>query len=328
MNPIPKTFVGKPSDYPLKLSAKEVRRRFLKLLGPFQTPSVPLKLKVTDEKILDGDVIQQRVEYFVEKGERVPALHLFLKGLAPDAPGVLAIHEHGGDSNFPLGKAIHAQPDVNDPRRYAYHAARAGFRVLAPDALAFGERQSKIGGTCAFGYEIVAHAELCSRGKSLAWKSVWDNSRAIEVLEKLGARKIGAIGHSGGSTQNYILTSVNPKVRAAVCTFSFCTLRHQFYQHRLHHCLYHYIPGMMKAGIDWDQVVALAAPRKFFFGWGDQDDGSPSLMYRAFVGAIRARCRLERLPSSIEVHEEKGCPHRITPAMLSHALDFLKSNLA
>jgi len=42
----------------------------------------------------------------------------------------------------------------------------------------------------------------------------------------------GSIGWSGGSTQNYILTAVNEKVKAAVCFFSFATLRHQFYQYR------------------------------------------------------------------------------------------------
>jgi dienelactone hydrolase len=328
MTIIPKSLLRKPSGFPVNLPTDEVRRRFLKLLGPFEKRETPLKLCVTDEKLLRGGVIQQRVVYQVAPGESVPALHLFQHGIPRKAPGILAIHAHGGDEYFPVGKAKNCRPDLKDPEQYGYHAARAGFRVLAPDALCFGERQAQWGYATGFMDEIVTHAELSGRGKSLAWKSVWDNSRAIEVLETLGARSIGCLGHSGGSTQSYILAAVNPKVRAAACFFSFCTLRHQFYQYRLWHCLYHYIPGMIQAGIDWDDVVALAAPRRMFFGWGDKDEGSPKVMYRAFVKSIRKRCRAERLPCAVETYEEKGGPHKITGGMLAAAMAFLRKELA
>jgi len=91
--------------------------------------------------------------------------------------------------------------------------------------------------------------ELTSKDRSLAWKSVWDNSRGIEVLNALGAGTIGTIGWSGGSTQAYILAAANKKVEAAACFFSFLTLRHQFYRYRLYHCFYHFIPGMMQVGL-------------------------------------------------------------------------------
>ena len=321
---IPPEPIGKPEAYPdTTLTPAEVRKRFLLLLGPFRRPSVPLNVQVTAEETLAGDIVRQRLEYDVAPGERVPAYHLFRRGLATAAPGVLAIHSHGGEPTFKIGKEAQAQPDALDPNQYAYRAALAGFRVLAPDALCFGERQAKWGYATFFMDEVNVHAELCARGQSLAWKSVWDNSRALEVLNGLGARRIGAIGHSGGSTQSYLLAAVNPAVAAAVCFYSFCTLRHQFYQYRLCHCLYHYLPGMVKAGIDWDQVAALAAPRPLFLGWGDRDEGTPEVMYRAFVTAVQQRCATEGLPPSVTVHEEKECGHRITEGMLTHALGFL-----
>ena len=314
-----------PAGYPEDLPSAEVKRRFLSLLGDFAQPSVPLNLRVTEETELPGDLIQQRVEYDVEPHETVPALHLFCRGLADDAPGVLCIHAHGGDAIFPHGKAYHAHPQPDDPTQYTYRAALAGFRVLAPDALCFGERS--IPGGWYFMDEINAHCELVARGKSFAWKSVWDNSRALEALELLGCTSLGSMGWSGGSTQNYILTAVNPKVKAAACFFSFATLRHQFYQYRLGHCLYHYVPNMVSAGIDWDQVVALAAPRKLLFGWGGQDGGSPEEMYRAFVDAVEARCRAEGLPPSLVCHEEADIAHDLTESMLTDALRFLQQNL-
>jgi dienelactone hydrolase len=325
---IPPEPIGRPAGYPCPdLTPAEVRRRFLRLLGPFRRPSVPLNVRVTGEEPLAGDVIRQRLEYDVAPGERVPAYHLFRRDLGTAAPGVLAIHSHGGEPTFKIGKDAQAQPDARDPNQYAYRAALAGFRVLAPDALCFGERRAEWGYATFFMDEVNAHAEYCARGRSLAWKSVWDNSRALEVLKGLGAPRIGAIGHSGGSTQSYLLAAVNPAVAAAVCFYSFCTLRHQFYQYRLCHCLYHYLPGMVTAGIDWDQVVALIAPRPLFLGWGDRDEGTPEIMYRAFAEAVQRRCAAEGLPPSLTLHEEEDCGHCITEAMLTHAFAFLDQAL-
>lgn len=324
---IPDEPVNCPANYPDDLPVQEVRERFARLLGPVAAPSVPLNLRVEDETELPGNVIRQKVGYDVAEGETVPAYHLFLKGLPADTPGILSIHGHGGEDIFLVGKAYHSHPDLDDPIQYSYRAALAGFRVLAPDALCFGERRTPWGHVAFFFDEINTHMELTGRGQSLAWKATWDNSRAIEVLEELGCKSIGVIGWSGGSTQSYILAAANPKVKAAACFFSFMTLRHQFYQYRLCHCLYHYIPGMVEAGIDWDQVVALAAPRKLFFGWGALDEGTPEPMYRAFVDAIEQRCLKEGLAQSVFVHEEPDHGHEITQDMLMSAIRFLQKSL-
>ncbi len=324
MTTIPEQPIGVPECYPEELTVAEIEKRFMELLGPTEEPSCPLNVRVAGETELPGDIVQQRVEYDVEEGEAVPAFHLFKKGIADDAPGVLSIHGHGGEDIFPVGKAFHAHPDTNDPTQYTYRAALEGFRVLAPDSLCFGERQSKWGYSTFYFDEVNTHSELTSRGKSLAWKSVWDNSRAIEALESLGAKDIGAIGWSGGSTQAYILAAANKKVKASVCFFSFVTLRHQYYQYRCCHCLYHFIPGMMKAGIDWDQVVSLTAPRKLLLTWGALDEGTPEAMYRAFVEAVEKRCAAENLPQSVFTYEESDKGHEITGGMLDAAMEFLR----
>ncbi|GEM_PF-2149024 len=324
---IPSVFVGKPKNYPDQLPWKEVKRRFSQLMGKFYPPSTPLKLKVTGETRLQGNIIKQRVEYFVEPGEEVAAFHLFRKDIPRDAPGILSIHAHGGGICFVQGKEMHCSPEPGDPKQYTYRMALEGFRVLAPDALCFGERRTAWGYSTEFFDEINRHMELTARGKSLCWKSVWDNSRAIEVLELLGARTIGSVGLSGGSTQNYILASINKRIKAAVCFASFATLRHQFYRYRLAHCLYHFIPGMIAEGIDWDQVVALAAPRKFLFCTGAKDEGTPEPMIRAFVNAINRRCREEKLPQSVWVCREPEAGHEITEKMMRRAVLFFRTHL-
>lgn len=327
MTTIPDRMIGAPAGYPEELQASEIDRRFRSILGPFEAPVCSLNLRVTDEVELPGAVIRQRVEYDVDDGETVPALHMFRKDMPADAPGILSIHGHGGDDIFPVGKEFHAHPEATSPIQYTYRAALEGFRVLAPDALCFGERRTPWGHSRNYFDELNTHMEMTSRGRSFGWKSVWDNSRAIEALEALGAPRVGAIGWSGGSTQAYILAAVNRKLKAAVGYFSFMTLRHQFYRFRLCHCLYHFIPGMMKAGIDWDQVVALIAPRKILLCWGALDEGTPEPMYRAFVTALERRCRAENLPPSVFTFEDPNVGHEITEGMHQAAMTFLKKEL-
>ena len=79
---------------------------------------------------------------------------------------------------------------------------------------------------------------------------------------------------------------------------------------------------MMKAGLDWDQVVSLIAPRKVFLGWGAKDEGTPEPMYRVFCDAVRSKDE-----KSLMVFEEPDRGHEITMPMLQNALGFFKANL-
>ena len=323
---IPPKMINPLKDYPKNLPYGKIKKIFMELLGDFKIPSVPLDIKILNKTELDAGVVCQKIEYNVEKDERVSAFHLFSINTNKNAPGLLSIHAHGADNIFPFGKSYHCKANKDDPNQYSYRAALEGFRVLAPDALCFGERRNAFGYAKNFMDELNTHAELCGLGKSLTWKSVWDNSRAIEALETLGAPTVGVIGHSGGSTQTYILAAANEKIKAAVCFQSFMTLRHQFRQYRCCHCLYHFIPGMIKKGIDWDQVVSLVPPRKIFMGRGRMDKGTPEPMYRAFVAAIENRCIEEHLPKSLFTHEGNG-GHEITKNMLLDAMKFLHKML-
>ena len=84
---------------------------------------------------------------------------------------------------------------------------------------------------------------------------------------------------------------------------------------------------MMKAGIDWDQVVSLIPPRKIFLGWGALDAGTPEIMYRSFINAIEKRRKKESFDKCVYMHEEPGKGHEITMPMMESALDFFKANL-
>ena len=119
----PEHMIGKPDGYPEKLAVSEIAERFSRLLGKFETPVVPLNIKVTGETELPGGIVKQRIEYCGDAGEIIPALHLFRKGLPANAPGVLSIHAHGGDEIFLVGKDL----PVNKHRVYVTGLSMGGF---------------------------------------------------------------------------------------------------------------------------------------------------------------------------------------------------------
>ena len=318
------------ADYPdFTLTPAEARKRFLKILGPLSPRRTPLNLKHSGNLLdLGGGLRQEKIWYDVEPGETVPA-YLFTHAGRSKRPGIVALHPHGGDNIFPIGKDYVCEPSPTNTGAYAYRLARAGFVVLAPDSLCFGERREGTGYSRNFFYEIIRTMELFGRGSSLTWKNTWDIARAIDVMETLPqvqAGAIGLIGHSGGSIQSYIAAACDQRVKATVALQSFITLRHQFYSYRLCHCLYPYLPNIITAGVDYDQLVASIVPRKIFLGWGEKDDGTPEVMTRAFVDAIEKESRRQKVESCVELFTSPG-PHDITPEMLAASIAFLHRHL-
>jgi len=313
-----------------QLSPQEARERFLQILGPLGPPTVPLNVRKASAPVDLGDGLrQEKLTYEVDVAESVPA-YLYTHEGNERRPAVIALHPHGGDTIFPLGKEYVCKPSMADTGAYAYRLARAGFVVLAPDSLCFGERREFSGFSKNLMYEVVRTMELMGRGRSLTWKNTWDIMRAVDLLQSLpmvAPERIGLIGHSGGSIQTYIAMPCDERIRAAVALQSFITLRHQFYSYRLCHCLYPYVPNIVTAGIDYDQLVASIVPRKLFMGWGRYDDGTPRVMMQAFVDAIEAESKRQNVESCVELFVSEG-GHDITEQMLDSAIAFLRRELA
>jgi hypothetical protein len=86
-------------------------------------------------------------------------------------------------------------------QHYAIELARRGYVTIAPDALAFGERQDPRGKLKDASYERFEALHRITEGKSLQGKYVWDARRALDYLEtrpEVDRARIGMIGHSLG----------------------------------------------------------------------------------------------------------------------------------
>jgi len=212
-----------------------------------------------------GNLIRRRLTYASTSGHRVGAI-LFLPPLKPGAraPAMLCLHPTGA-----LGKGIVAGLGGRANRQYGLELAQRGFVTLSPDYPSFGDY------TCDF------RPEQGFQSGSL--RAIWDNMRAVDLLETLPAvapERIGAIGHSLGG-HNAIYTGVlEPRLRAIVSSCGF-TRFHRYrggnlkpwaqpcYMPRIE-TLYQNQPDQVP--FDFPELVAALAPRAFFTNSPLRDD--------------------------------------------------------
>src|SRR5262249_42178016 len=140
----------------------------------------PLDVKVTDS-VTTARYVRKRLTFAAEKDDRVPAYLLLPLGRKGRLPAVLCLHQ-----TTPLGKGSPAGLGGNPNPPYALHLAERGSVPLAPDSPSFGDYKYDFGK---------------SRFKSGSMKAVWNNMRAIDLLQSLpevDPERIGCIGHSLG----------------------------------------------------------------------------------------------------------------------------------
>src|SRR2546430_1015233 len=115
--------------------AKWARRRgqildgMQQVMGPLpdEKRKVPPELRVLETMEFDG-YIRKKIDFAVEKGDRLPAYLLVPKDLKGKAPAILCLHQ-----TIAIGKGSPA--GIGDRRMlfYAVELARRGYVTLAPD---------------------------------------------------------------------------------------------------------------------------------------------------------------------------------------------------
>ena len=107
-----------------------------RLLGPFpvRCPLDAVLLETAD----CGLYVRETIEYAVETDERVKSFLLVPKNINRSLPAIFAHHQHA--SQFQLGKSEVVGLKGDADQAYASELAERGYVVIAPDALAFEER--------------------------------------------------------------------------------------------------------------------------------------------------------------------------------------------
>ena len=306
---------------------ERIKRRVLRILGPFPRRRVPLDAAV-HEQHSTRYYTRSKVSYQVQPGERVPAW-LFVPRPQPSrAPAILCMHQ-----TVAQGKYEPAGISGKRTLAFAAHYARRGYPTLAPDSITAGERVYpgwKPYETAPFDR---AHPKWSAMGKM-----AWDHMRALDylcTLDCVDPKRLGAIGHSLGGYNAFFLAAFDERVKACVASCSFTPFRADSNPMRWARtswfCHFPALRPYIENGrypFDFEHVFALIAPRALLVITGLGDPVFPESA--ACDESMRSAAhiwRLLRSPHRIR-HLIHTRGHRITSAGQAAADAWFKLNLA
>ena len=222
---------------------------------PDASRKVPLQVQQLEE-VPVGKLVRRKLAYSTEATDRVTA-YLFLPPLAEGtkAPAILCLHQ-----TTKIGKEEPAGMGGNPNLHYALHLAERGYVTLAPDYPSFGEH----------GYDFDPRHGY----QSGTMKAIWDNMRAVDLLQSLpqvDPERIGCIGHSLGGHNTMFTAAFDPRIKVLVSNCGF-TRFHKYYGGKLAGWTSNrYMPLIAKnygndpdqVPFDFTEIVGLFAPRPF-----------------------------------------------------------------
>ncbi len=254
--------VQTPADWANR--REHIRRSFQRATGPLPSPMrrVPLDVKLVEE-VTVGELKRTKLTYQSDPNDRVPA-YVFRPAsgdAAKKLPAILCLQQTTGvGKDEPAG--IRGDPSL----KYALELAERGFVTIVPDYPKFGEHT----------YDFDPQRGYVSG----TMKAVWDNIRAVDLLETLpevDAVRIGVIGHSLGG-HNAIFSAVfDPRLKVIVSSCGFCSLQKDDIPSWTGPT---YMPLIAREfqndpkrlPFDFHELIASLAPRPFFASAATKDD--------------------------------------------------------
>jgi dienelactone hydrolase len=300
----------------------EIRRRHVldnlalvtgKLPGPLQR--VPLDVKIEEETRV-GHVLRRKLTYQSDPHDRVPA-YLFLPDKQPpgQTPAILCLQQ-----TTAAGKAEPAGLAGDPHLHYALHLAERGYITLAPDYPSFGEH--------AYDFDP-------QRGyASGTLKAIWDNIRAIDLLQMLpevDPQRIGCIGHSLGGHNAMFTAAFEPRINVLVSSCGFSRFHKDDvpswtgprYMPRIA-SVYQNDPD--RVPFDFTELVATFAPRPFLACAAERDADFDVGGVRDVLAASRPVYALFNKAGNLEAYYPQT-EHAFPPDACERAYAFLDKHL-
>ena len=310
----------------------EILAGMQQVMGPLPGPEkrVPLDVRVEEEKDF-GTYVRRRITYQAEPGSRVPA-HLFIPkdALAPGArlrSGVLCLMGTSGHRHADTPPGPNYSGNQND----AEALVARGYVAISPPypTLGFGGRS---------GIGIKHDPDLKALGYvSGAMKAIWDNMRALDVLETLPFVKrsgFATIGTSLGG-HNSIHTAVfDERIRVIIASCGFDSYLEYaatpwepgkgWAQNR-------YMPRITdfprdRIPFDFHEMIGALAPRAFFANSPSRDSNFKWRSAARIVAAALPVYRLHGVPELIQiVHPDAG--HEFPQEIREQAYAWIEQHL-
>ena len=167
-----------------------------------------------------------------------------------------------------------------------------------------------------------------SAGKSLAWKNILDNRRAVDYLcsrSDVDASRIGCYGHSLGSTFTWLTGPWDDRLK---CMVGNCCMPSQAAMDgmAINHSYSNYIPGLSLIG-DIPDYIALTAPRRLHLNFGAEDVINPIDYIEAELPGIAEVYKSAGAADAFSWHIDRGAGHALSKSMKEHMLEVFRDSL-
>lgn len=271
------------------------RKRALECIAPVDLGGKPV-VTVTGRTTWDGlDV--EFLSWQLPAGPKTEAVLLKPAGARGPLPGILALHDHGGNKFMGWRKIVRTDATpwaVQEKHQANYYGgvawaneiAKRGYAVLIHDTFPFASRRVKVsevperiqaGGvdpspddaegiakynTFAGAHEHVMEKSLLSAGTT--WPGVYlvEDQRALDVLAsrpEVDASRLGCAGLSGGGMRTVFLGGLDDRIKVAIAVGFMTTWREFLLDKAFTHTWMTYVPLLPK-DLDFPEILALRAP--------------------------------------------------------------------
>ncbi len=274
---------------------KVARQRALERIAPVRMDKIG-DVRIESQRIYDGLHIEQ-LSWQLEVGPRTEAVFLKPAASTGRLPGILALHDHGGNKFLGWRKITRVDEDTWSVQfrhqneyyggvAWANEIARRGYAVLVHDTFPFASRRVRVadvperirqGGVdpepadeegirkynaFAAAHEHIMEKSLISAGTT--WPGVYlpEDQRALDVLASrsdVDPARIGCAGLSGGGMRTVFLGGLDSRIRCAVAVGFMTTWRDFLLDKCFTHTWMTYVP-LLPRELDFPEILALRAP--------------------------------------------------------------------
>ncbi len=306
---------------------QSIVRGMERVMGPFPGEFKRCALDISIEEETDcGTYLRRRISYQSEPGGRVPAYLCIPKdALKPGARafGVLCLHPT--DANVGHGVVVGLGGKAN--RQYASELCERGFVTIAPGYPLLANYQPDID---ALGYQ------------SGTMKAIWDNCRALDVLESLPfvqPGRFGAIGHSLGGHNSVYTAVFEPRIQTVISSCGLDSFLDYYganpavWKPEKGWCQKRYMPGLLsfaddlrKIPFDFHELIGALAPRNVLISAPLHDSNFRWESVDRIQEAAAEVYRLLGKPAALRV-VHPDAPHDFPDAVREEAYGLLKETL-
>jgi dienelactone hydrolase len=274
---------------------KAARKRTWECIAPVSLGGVP-EVRVDAKREFDGLYVEH-LSWQLPCGPRTDAVFLKPAAAKGKLPGILGLHDHGGNKflgwrkiartdDSPWTIQSNHQQQSYEGTAWANEVAKRGYAVLVHDTFPFASRRVRVAdvpprlrgdgvdpepddlegikkyNAFAGNHEHIMEKSLLSAGTTWPGVYVVEDQRALDVLcarPDVDAAHVGCAGLSGGGMRTVFLGGLDDRIRCAIAVGFMTTWRDFLLDKCFTHTWMTYVP-LLPRDLDFPEILAVRAP--------------------------------------------------------------------